>query len=51
MNSIRERDQTILTTVQPNENINPSDTHNSVNDYVYMQLDDNNQSSTLTEAL
>jgi len=51
MNSVIERDQTILTTVQPNENINPSDTHNAVNDYVYMQLDDNNQSSTLTEAL
>jgi len=50
MNSERERDQTILTTVQPNENFNSSDTCNAVNGYVYMQLDDN-QSPTLNEVL
>ena len=51
MNSVRERDQSILTTVQPNENIDSSDAYNAVNDYVYMELDDNNQSPTSNEAL
>jgi len=56
MNSVGERhekkgNKTTLIKLQPNENIYFSDTNNAVNEYTYMELDYNNQSPTLNEAL
>ncbi len=56
MNSVGERheqkgNKTTLIKLQPNEKIYFSDTKNAVNEYTYMELDYNNKSPTLNEAL
>jgi len=56
MNSVGEShekkgNKTTLIKLQPNENIYFSGTNNAVNEYTYMELDYNNKSPTLNEAL